>query len=142
MRRRKQKKDESEYPPYWDITSLNQKKDIDGELQAPITSTGPVDITKLPGFTTCRTGQPTNIINDKDINPPSSNLNSQIIMSGSTVENNSDMLPSPQTTETSNTLTNVVSNPDRVWPPDVSKKNLVTPSTPVEYTKPDIGRKY
>lgn len=116
---------------------MNQKKVIDEDAKAPITSTGPVDITKLPGFTTCRTGQPANIVNDKDVNPPRTNANSQIIMSGARDEK----LPSPQNTETSHTLTNNLSDTERVWPPDAPKNNVVTPSVPVDYVKPDIGKK-
>lgn len=134
-KKRKEGKDNNEYTPYWDVTSLNDKKDN----EVPLTSTGPVDITKLPGFTTCRTGQPANITNDKDVNPPPSNP--QVLLSDSRSAEAQDNVSSPHETTSSHTYTNDVSEPEKIWPPDAPKKSIVTPSVPVQYTKPDIGKR-
>lgn len=143
MRRRAKKKSEekanNDYTPYWDVTSLNDKKEAGEENEVPLTSTGPVDITKLPGFTTCRTGQPANITNDKDINPPPSNP--QILLSNSARTEDQSIHSSPQGTTSSHTFTNDVSETEKLWPPDVLKKSVITPSVPAQYTKPDIGKR-
>ncbi|CAO3638906.1 unnamed protein product [Mucor hiemalis] len=143
MRRRAKKKSEekanNDYTPYWDVTSLNDKKEAGEENEVPLTSTGPVDITKLPGFTTCRTGQPANITNDKDVNPPPSNP--QILLSNSARAEDQSIHSSPQGTTSSHTFTNDVSETEKLWPPDVLKKSVITPSVPAQYTKPDIGKR-
>lgn len=141
-RRSKKKKEEkinNEYTPYWDVTSLNDKKDKFDANEVPLTSTGPVDITKLPGFTTCRTGQPTNITNDQDVNPPPSNP--QVLLSDNRKAEVQENISSPHDTTSSHTYTNDVSEPEKLWPPDAPKKSIVTPSVPVQYTKPDIGKR-
>ncbi|GAA5804899.1 hypothetical protein HPULCUR_010408 [Helicostylum pulchrum] len=124
IKRRNKRKQETEdpFPSYWDVTSIHNKE---LENDAPITSTGPVDITRLPGYTTCRTGLPTNITNDKDVNPPSSKYPAL------------SLEPSPETEASSVTYT---SETKHVLPPD-AYNTIVTPSVPTEFEKPDAGKK-
>ncbi|KAG2233960.1 hypothetical protein INT48_009773 [Thamnidium elegans] len=126
IRRHNKRKQATEdpFPSYWDVTSINNKKLED---DAPITSTGPVDITRLPGYTTCRTGLPTNITNDKDVNPPSSKYPVLSL----------EPSKSPETEASSVTYT---SETKHVLPPD-AYNTIVTPSAPIEFEKPDAGKK-
>lgn len=126
-RQREKKLAEEQFPPYWDVTSINKKQEI-LEAEAPITSTGPVDITRLPGFTTCRTGLPTNITNDKDINPPASQP--QVLLSSNAIK----------TPVQSSSVDTYITKDDmkKVSPPDIDNE-LVTPSIPIEYVKPDTS---
>ncbi|KAG2194101.1 hypothetical protein INT47_011769 [Mucor saturninus] len=128
-RKRQKKLAEEQFPPYWDVTSINKNQEI-LEAEAPITSTGPVDITRLPGFTTCRTGLPTNITNDNDVNPPPSHP--QVLLSSSTIK----------TPVQSSSVDTYITEHDtkKVLPPDIDNE-LVTPSIPTEYVKPDTTEK-
>ncbi|KAK4511996.1 mannosyl-oligosaccharide alpha-1,2-mannosidase [Mucor velutinosus] len=140
FRRQKQKKAEKDtYPTYWDVTSINEitaasgisKHDMDVQ-SIPVTSTGPVDITQLPGYTTCRTGDPANLSNDHDINPPASPP--KVLLTG--VNHASGNAGSSRADSSS---TYVTTDHSKVWPPDVHVPSIVTPSTPIDSEKPDIG---
>jgi hypothetical protein len=89
----------------------------------PITSTGPVDITKVPGYAR------TNLVNDKDVNPP------KAFLSGDTT-----LMATDQSIAGDSTGTYVSSkDQDKSWPPDVYQPSVVTPSSPNELIKPDIS---
>lgn len=74
----------------------------------------------LPGYTTCRTGLPSNIRNDKDVNPPTSK----------------QAIDSPETAVSSATYT---SNTKDVLLPDADR-TMIIPSVPTEFEKPDSGK--
>ncbi|EPB84359.1 hypothetical protein HMPREF1544_08878 [Mucor circinelloides 1006PhL] len=138
FRRQKQKKAEKDtYPTYWDVTSINEITGASGiskdDKNVPVTSTGPVDITQLPGYTTCRTGDPANLSNDRDINPPVSPP--KVLLAGThhAAENTAS-------SGADSSSTYVTTNNNKVWPPDVHSPSVVTPSTPIDYEKPDIGQ--
>lgn len=138
FRRQRQKKAEKDtYPTYWDVTSINEITGASGtakddrDIQSiPVTSTGPVDITQLPGYTTCRTGDPANLSNDRDINPPVSPP--KVLLAG--VQHHAAGSSGADSSSTYITMDQA-----KVWPPDARNPSVVTPSTPLENEKPDIG---
>ncbi|KAL9551605.1 hypothetical protein MBANPS3_004182 [Mucor bainieri] len=143
FRRSRQKKAEKDtYPSYWDVTSINEitagasgihKDDKD----IPVTSTGPVDITQLPGFTTCRTGDPTNLSNDRDINPPASPP--KVLLAGVNHDTAATAADKVGSSGADSSSTYITTDHSKVWPPDAGSPSIVTPSTPLDYEKPDIG---
>jgi hypothetical protein len=115
-----------------------EEKDVES---IPVTSTGPVDITQLPGYTTCRTGDPANLSNDRDINPPVSPPKVLLAGVGTTAANNLNSNNSSGADSSSTYVTSTNPEAKKIWPPDASRPSIVTPSTPTEYEKPDIGNK-
>ncbi|OAC98273.1 hypothetical protein MUCCIDRAFT_115803 [Mucor lusitanicus CBS 277.49] len=146
FRRSRQKKAEKDtYPSYWDVTSINEitgapgggtsKEDKDDIQNIPVTSTGPVDITQLPGYTTCRTGDPANLSNDRDINPPVSPP--KVLLAG--VPHHASTTDNAGSSGVDSSSTYITTDHSKVWPPDAHHPSIVTPSTPIDYEKPDIG---
>lgn len=85
-----------------------------------------MDITKLPGYTATARA---NIVNDKDVNPPSSPP--KALLSGDTT----------LIATTNGSTGTYVSrqDQDKALPPDVYQPSTVTPSALNELVKPDIG---
>ncbi|KAI8640246.1 hypothetical protein BD408DRAFT_243153 [Parasitella parasitica] len=132
FRHQKQKKAKDTYPNYWDVTSIKDEKEKEN---MPAGSSQPVDITQLPGNTTCRTGDPANLINDRDVNPPSSPP--KVLLTGvdaaAANKDGSSGVDSGSTCITKD-------NAKKVWPPDAhSRSPIVTPSAGSGYEKPDVG---
>lgn len=81
----------------------------------------------LPGYTTCRTGLSSNLKNDNDVNPSTSQMGGPL---------STYLSKSPETTVPSATYTSETKNTR----PDADNTTVI-PSIPTSFEKPDMGKK-
>lgn len=77
--------------------------------------------------------------NDRDVNPPVSPP--KVLLAGvdATAANNLNNNSFSGADSSSTYITSDNSETKKIWPPDARRPSIVTPSTPTEYEKPDIG---